>query len=207
MLPGIRLFVITVALLAMSPLADAAQGTSISGWRNYKFGMTPKQARSVPGVKWKPLKITDVVIVEVGTMEATTPVYVFGSSLKLELVFDPDKLNGIKLSNKTSATSRSECVDSYEALLLDVEKEYGIFAPPQRDDVPGESVIRGAPVESVIEAGKQLRNGSSRYLLSSSDGLFFAGAEITLGSKIRVHMSYQPTAATGCERFIEVNPS
>jgi hypothetical protein len=98
----------------------------IEGWGGYKFGMTPDQARAVPGQKFGAYSPKNIWGESKGAMGATTHPVINGVSYDFNLYFDgaTGRLNGGNLANeKTNALS--ECNQVFLTLLEQQAKAYG----------------------------------------------------------------------------------
>lgn len=141
-------------LLACTPV----QAAKISdGWGGYKFGMSPDQARAVPGRSWGPLKGAEPIAL----MEALKPVTQNGVSYDLSLWFRPaSTLDQIFLSS-SKTTTWEECGQIFLAALKHGESDYGAFAPLRADAKP-------VSVEGGVTSSVELHDvpdAKSRYQL------------------------------------------
>src|ERR1700680_3046464 len=89
--------VLAIAVIGLSVSMAAAIVTTLQGWGNYKFGMTPDQIRALPGTSWSELKsLTDGAL---QYMNALTAIKIEGHDFRVGVYFDPDKkLNSINFT-------------------------------------------------------------------------------------------------------------
>jgi hypothetical protein len=117
--------------MAATPVAAA---TVLDGWGGYKFGMTPDQARAIPGQKFGGYSPKNIWGESKGAMGATTHPVINGISYDFNLYFDGlSKMNGVSLANEKK-NALSECNQAFLTLMDQQAKIYGAFAPvdPQR---------------------------------------------------------------------------
>jgi hypothetical protein len=106
----------------------------LDGWNGYKFGMSPDQARAVPGVVFGKYSAKDLQDRDIGAMSAQQPVRMNGIAFSLDFIFEPPKkLSRISLENQVT-TTQPACETRFIGMLSFLEKTYGGFAPinPQR---------------------------------------------------------------------------
>src|SRR6202012_2612345 len=116
------------------------------GWQGYKFGLSPDQARAVPGMVFGPYSAKNLWNENKGAMGAKGQPKIFGLPWALDLFFnDGQKLNEISLENEKKS-SRDDCQLAFAFALSQMEKIYGGFQPvnPERkrldSDAPPTSV-------------------------------------------------------------------
>jgi hypothetical protein len=125
-------FTVAGFLLMAAQPTFAAQ--PLQGWNGYKFGMTPDEARAVPGATLGKYSAKDLQDRDVGAMSAQQPVRMNGIAFSLDLIFEPPKsVSKISLENQVR-TTRQGCETRFIGMLSFLEKTYGGFAPinPQR---------------------------------------------------------------------------
>jgi len=115
---------------------QAAETTLNGGWENYKFGMTPDQVRTVPGVSWLPL-FTSNFGEKISLLTSRTPINRYGIDFgQTRLTFSADlKLTGIALTYAVGGKSPDDCEKEFRTLLPALEHRYGVFKPalPEND--------------------------------------------------------------------------
>ncbi len=107
----------------------------LNGWGGYKFGMSPDQARAVPGQVFGPYAPRNLWNENKGAMGAKKESRLYGQSWALNLFFDAySKLNGISLEYEKKTTSRAACEQDFLSMLGELEKTYGALSAvnPQR---------------------------------------------------------------------------
>ena len=120
------------AALVLAAPAFAAE--ELDGWNGYKFGLSPGEARAVPGVTLGKYSAKNLQDQDIGAMSAQNPVLINGMGFSLDLIFEPPKrLSKISLENQTR-TTQPACETRFIAMLSFLQKTYGGFAPfsPQR---------------------------------------------------------------------------
>src|SRR6185437_6539825 len=128
------LAVISCLLAASGP---AIAQSKLDGWGQFKFGMTPDEARGVPGVSWKPGAKTATVT----AMESLPMTSEYGPDTHVALAFNPDqKLREIRLFF-TDMQSATDCEKAFQKTLTSFGAKYGAFAGSAKDDwsVPGDA--------------------------------------------------------------------
>jgi hypothetical protein len=128
-----RFPVLAIALCLLSLPALAVQ--TVDGWGAYKFGMSPDQARAVPGQIFGPYAPRNLWNENKGAMGAKKESQLYRQGWALNLFFDAySKLNGLSLENEKKSTSREACEQNFLSVLDQMEKDYGAFSAvnPQR---------------------------------------------------------------------------
>jgi hypothetical protein len=144
--------------MAATPVLAAAP---LDGWGAYKFGMSPDEARAVPGHSFKSYAAKNLWNENKGAMGATTHPRINGVNYDFNLYFDANsKLNGIALENEKKNVTLSDCGNAFLALLDQQEKTYGAFSPvsPERKRDTADKI------PSSVEWKQQ---GGSRYELAT----------------------------------------
>jgi hypothetical protein len=119
-------FWLVVALLAA---AAPAAAQTLDGWGSFKFGMSPDQARAVPGTSFGRYSSKNILNLNSGAMASKKPALVNGVPYKFDLLFNAfETLNRISLNNEKT-TGRAECETRFLTLLSNMEKSYGKFLP------------------------------------------------------------------------------
>lgn len=117
-----------LVLLAALSAAPALAATPLDGWGAYKFGISPDQARAVPGQTFGPYSPKNLLNENKGAMGAKKPSQLFGQGWALNLFFDANaKMNALSLENEKK-TSLEDCQAGFLAVLGQMEKSYGGFA-------------------------------------------------------------------------------
>jgi len=128
------LAVISCLLAASGP---AIAQSKLDGWGQFKFGMTPDEARGVPGMSWKP----GAKAATVTAMESLPMTSEYGPDTHVALAFNPDqKLREIRLFF-TDMQSATDCEKAFQKTLTSFGAKYGAFAGSAKDDwsVPGDA--------------------------------------------------------------------
>ena len=202
---------IAATLLATLAASDAAinePGAStakhtLNGWRQFKFGMTPEQARAVPGVSWRPGVHPPTVIAMV-SLPMTSE---YGPNTHVMLMFNSDqKLTMINLSI-SDTESAADCEKTFQNLLTRLDAKHGAFAPGGEKDqwAIRDALIQGAVLERT--SALKLSGSRSRYwhrtILPNVSGLNLEEeAKHSFGSRWLELMMYQKDGKTGCNRSI-----
>jgi hypothetical protein len=121
------------ALVLVAPLAVFA-AAPLDGWNGYKFGLSPDDARAVPGIAFGKYSAKNLQDQDIGAMSAQRPIRLNGIAFSLDLLFEPPKmLSRISMANETK-TAQPDCETRFVGMLSFLEKSYGGFAPfsPQR---------------------------------------------------------------------------
>ncbi len=114
--------------------AAAAPAPTLDGWGPLKFGMSPDQARAVPGQVFGRFAAKDLLERNLGSMPSKKPALIGGLPFNFDLFFNAySALNEIGMWNEKNS-SRADCQAGFLALLGGLEKSYGAFAPvyPER---------------------------------------------------------------------------
>jgi hypothetical protein len=115
-------------MLAVSPAA-AQEAPILDGWRDLKFGMSPDQARAVPGRDFGRYSRKDLLDRNNGAMGSKKPELVNGVPYNFNLYFNSfERLFDVGLWHETT-TSQADCESRFLALLQALEKPYGKFDP------------------------------------------------------------------------------
>ena len=160
-----------LGFLAFSLLAAilpaAAAPAALDGWGLLKFGMSPDQARAVPGITFGRYGARNILNQLHGAMAAKKPILVNGIPYSLDLNFNTfEALAQITLQNEKT-TSEADCRDRFLALLGQLEKNYGALAPVY--------TARKKNDQDVLPISIEWQNGlgASRFQLAT----VFMGAE------------------------------
>jgi hypothetical protein len=109
--------------------AWAVDAQTLEGWGGLHFGMSPDQARAVPGLSFGRYSAKDLLQRNLGAMASTKPGLIGGVPYKFDLFFNAySALYEIALWNE-KPTNRAECETRFLTLLGGLEKNYGGFAP------------------------------------------------------------------------------
>jgi len=216
---------ITATLLATLAAANAATetpggrtaGRTLDGWGPFKFGMTPEQARAVPGVSWRGPNGSRP---GAGAKPANVPIMMsrpmtseYGPDTGVFLAFNGEqKLMMIKLLLKDTEFA-TDCEKTFRTLLTRLDAKYGPFAPGGAKDewTIMDMVIRGGMLERT--SAVSLPGSRSRYwhrtVLPNVSGLNLeAEAKHSSGSRSVELMMYQKDGNDGgCVRDITFNAS
>jgi hypothetical protein len=114
--------------------AAAAPAPTLDGWGPLKFGMSPDQARAVPGLVFGRFAAKDLLERNLGSMPSKKPAMIGGLPFNYDLFFNAySSLYEIGMWNEKNS-SRADCQAAFLALLGGLEKSYGAFAPvyPER---------------------------------------------------------------------------
>ncbi len=128
---GLAALAPAMVVLAATPAFAAAP---LDGWNSYTFGLSPDQARAVPGIAFGPYSAKNLQDQDVGAMSAQKPIRLNGIAFSRDLFFEPPKkLSRISLENQTR-TVQPDCDTRFIGMLSFLEKTYGGFKPvnPQR---------------------------------------------------------------------------
>ena len=152
-------FLIFAALLAGAAPARGAPG--LEGWGAFKFGMSPDQARAVPGQSFGRYGAKNLLDQMAGAMASKKPEVIFGVSYTLDLYFNSfQALNEISLQNEKTL-SQSDCQDRFLLLLGQLEKTYGPFLPVYPEQKKNDQALLPISVEWKNSPG------ASRYQLAT----------------------------------------
>ncbi|MEA2824042.1 MAG: hypothetical protein QOF03_524 [Alphaproteobacteria bacterium] len=191
----------TCALCALCPVGQAVSApSSLAGWNQYKFDMTPEQVKAVPGIAWNPLKLGTVPLtpsekengrISWGFMSASSKVTLYGHAFGVTASFDPKlTLNDIAARTDGDGSSLDDCEQQFRMLVEAFELDYGPFTPVQST---GGRDLRRATETTVWRA---IAGAKSKYefdTLHDADGSdsFVARANRTYGAHvIGIGMSY-----------------
>ena len=144
-----RAFTVLAVTLCLSAAAGSATAQSkLDGWGQFRFGMTPDQARAAPGVSWPPAVKTKANAANANAnastadaMESLPMTSEYGPDTHVSLNFNADqKLQEIRL-NFTDTQSAADCENAFQKTLARLDAKYGAFAGNAKDDwsVPGDS--------------------------------------------------------------------
>lgn len=148
----------SLLLIAITMRVSAAEATSLEGWGEYKFGMTPEQVRAVPGLSWSDLhreslgEATSNWIASSNTEQIARrqfgATFYFGSAEGFE---DPaPMLEQMILKNSGTERTADSCEQGFIEVLDDTERGRGRFKPqhpPQAEtsDALGATAWRRTP--------------------------------------------------------------
>ncbi len=125
---------LVLALAASVPIISFLAGApasaqTLDGWQGFKFGLSPDQARKVPGFQFGRYSRKNLMDQNQGAMASTKPVIINGMGFKFDLWFNAfERLYEIALQNQ-KITTRAECEIGFISLLATQEKAYGEFKP------------------------------------------------------------------------------
>ena len=189
--------------------APARAQNRVDGWGSFKFGMTPEQARAVPGMSWRPggnasVPVNNSVPVIMLSLPMTSE---YAPDTRVMLAFNADrKLRQIKLFF-TDTQSAADCEKAFVNGLARFDAKYGAFTPGGDKDewVIQDMVIRGDLLERT--AALKLSGSRSGYwrrtVLPNISGLNLeAEAKHSFGSRWIELMMYQKDGKDGCYRSI-----
>jgi len=111
-----------------------ASNQTLDGWGPLKFGMSPDQARAVPGFSFGRYTAKDLLERNLGAMASKKPALIGGVPYNFNLFFNAfSSLYEIGMWNEKDS-SHADCQIAFLALLGGLEKNYGAFAPvyPER---------------------------------------------------------------------------
>jgi hypothetical protein len=150
---------------------SAASETTLQGWGDYRFGMTPDQIRTLPGTAWSELKsLPDGAIHYMNALAATK---IEGHDFQFGVYFDTDKkLKSISFTEVGTVRPSSECERGFQDLLRTFEMHYGSFSPQLK---PGDAIK-----PSVIE-WRSLPDGTSKYYVLTAGGHSVIGGHGDIG--------------------------
>lgn len=114
-------------LLSAPALGQTAQ--TLDGWQGFKFGLSPDQARKVPGAEFGRYSRKNLLDQNQGAMASKQPATINGMGFKFDLWFNAfEHLYEIALQNQKVIT-RAECEMGFLTLLAAYEKTHGEFKP------------------------------------------------------------------------------
>jgi len=152
------------ACLGVCLLAGAAPAwgaDTLDGWSAFKFGMSPGQARAVPGQVFGRFSGKNILNQNSGAMASKKPAIVYGVPYTFDLLFNAfETLNRISMWNETT-TTRADCETRFLTLMPQLEKTYGAFLPvyPQQKKNDQDQLPIAVEWKSTM--------GASRYQLAT----------------------------------------
>jgi hypothetical protein len=160
-----------IAALVLAGAAPATAAQSLDGFGLFKFGMSPDQARAVPGASFGRYSPKNILNMDVGAMASKIRANVYGVSYTYDVFFNSfQALNGISLTNEKT-TSRSDCETGFLTLLSQLEKTYGKFLPvyPQQkkndqDQLPISVAWKGSRGASGYQLATVFLNEETAYV-------------------------------------------
>jgi hypothetical protein len=160
-----------IAVISLSLSIAAAIETTLQGWGDYRFGMTPDQTRALPGTSWSDLKsLPDGLIHYMNALAATR---IEGHDFRVGVYFDKDKkLKSISFTEVGTARPSSECERGFQDLLRSLETRYGSFSPQLKP----EDTVRPSTIE-----WRPLPGSSSKYYVLTVGGHSVIGGHGDLG--------------------------
>jgi hypothetical protein len=141
--------------------APAFSAPALDGFGAFKFGMSPGQARAVPGQIFGAFSAKNLLEENVGSMASKKPAMVYGASYSFDLFFNSfQALREVSLQNQ-KITARADCENTFLTLLSQLEKTYGKLSPvyPQRK--------KDDQAQVPISVAWTSRAGASRYQLAT----------------------------------------
>jgi hypothetical protein len=186
---------ITVIGLGLS-IAPAIE-TTLRGWGDYRFGMTPDQTRALPGISWSELKsLPDGSIQYMNALAATR---IEGHDFQVGVYFDQDKkLKSISFTEVGTARPSSECERAFQDLLRTFETRYGSFSPQLKPgDAIGPSIIEWRPLPGGTSKYYVLTFGGHSVIGGHGDIGFLAAAWREFG-RAWVKVQVQTDGEVGC---------
>ena len=195
-----KILIVTSCLLA----AGAATAQSkLDGWGQFKFGMTPDEARGVPGASWKPAADKKAPVTAMESLPMTSD---YGPDTHVALAFNADqKLREIRLYFN-DAQSPADCEKAFQKTVTDFDKKYGAFAALGTSEawsVPGDSG------QSLLErtTSQKLPGSRSQYwrrsILPNISGLNLeTETKRAFGSRAIELAMLQKNGKDGCYRSI-----
>ncbi|HWY63114.1 MAG TPA: hypothetical protein VNW15_14525 [Rhizomicrobium sp.] len=125
-------FSLVIVLLASA--APARGADALNGWGDFRFGMSPEQARAVPGQAFGRFSAKNILNQNDGAMASKKPAMLYGIPYTFDLLFNAfQALNRISMWNENTI-SRAECETRFLTLVPQLEKSYGALLPvyPER---------------------------------------------------------------------------
>ena len=120
-------FALCAALAATA--APAFSAPTLDGFGAFKFGMSPGQARAVPGQIFGAFSAKNLLEENIGSMASKKPAIVYGGSYSFDLYFNSfQALREISLQNQ-KITGWTDCENTFLTLLSQLEKTYGRLSP------------------------------------------------------------------------------
>lgn len=131
-----------IAVISLGLSIAAAIETTLQGWGDYRFGMTPDQTRALLGTSWSDLK--SLPDGSIHYMNALASTRIEGHDFRVGIYFDKDKkLKSISFTEVGTARPSSECERGFQDLLRSFETRYGSFSPQLKP----EDAIRPGTIE------------------------------------------------------------
>jgi len=196
---------ITSCLLAAAGPATAQN--KLEGWGQFKFGMTPDQARAVPGMSWgKSVNTSAPVKASIPAMMFSAPTTSeYGPDTHVTLAFNADqKLFQIRLYF-TDTQPAADCEKAFQKTLAKFDAKVGAFAGNAKDDwsVPGDSGQSLLERTSPLKLAGSRSGYSRRTILPNISGLNLeAEAKRAFGSSSIELGMLQKDGKDGCYRSI-----
>jgi len=189
--------------------APARAQKKMDGWGPFKFGMTPEQARAVPGVSWR-RDINTPIMVMMHSLPMTSE---YAPDTDVMLTFNADqKLMAIHLLFK-GTQSAADCDKAFQNLLTRLDAKYGAFAPGGDRDLEWftqDVLVRGGLLEDT--SALKLSGSRSRYwrrtVLPNISGINLeAEAKRSFGSRSIEALMFQKDGSgkdgnDGCHRTV-----
>ncbi len=158
---------LTAGVLALATVPVRAESPDkLDGWGGLRFGMTVGEAQDVAGRTWaKPEQVDvhtlageDAVWTTLGSKDQ---VDFGGKRFDLKVVFD-DKgsLNQIRLTRQESTDAFAQCDAAFAELLVEGERQFGLFRPVQ----PAHAERRSASKEKETETSDWLNTIEHRHV-------------------------------------------
>jgi hypothetical protein len=146
-------------VVGLSLTSAVAVETSLQGWGDYRFGMTPDQVRALPGSSWSRLETKPGL--GFFYMNGISTTSIEGRNFKALVTFDGGKklLKSVTFTEAEAIRPFSECERGFQDLLRKFETRYGSFSP----DIKPKKEL-GATVE-----WRTLSGGTSKYLILRPD--------------------------------------
>src|ERR1700722_3361438 len=120
---------ITMAAGILAMAAFTASAQTLEGGCALKFGMSPDQARALPGLAFGRYTAKDLLERNLGAMASTKPALIGGVPYNFNLFFTAySTLYEIGMWSEKNS-SHDDCQAAFLALLGGLEKNYGAFAP------------------------------------------------------------------------------
>jgi hypothetical protein len=152
-------FLIAAAFLAGA--GPAMSEPSLDGWGGLKFGMSPAQARAVPGLSFGRFGAKNLMNQNAGAMGANKGTLINGITYTMDLFFNAyEALNEISMQNQKTI-SMADCRDRFLILLGQQEKSYGAFLPVYPEQKKNDQA------ELPISIEWKTSQGMSRYQLAT----------------------------------------
>jgi hypothetical protein len=150
---------IFLAFLASAAPARSAQ--TLEGFGIFKFGLSPSQARALPGQSFGRYAAKNLLNQDSGAMASKISAKIYGVSYNFDLFFNSHQaLNEISLANEIT-TSQGDCEIRFLTLLAQLEKSYGGLSPVYPQQKKNDQDL--LPILVVWKSGA----GASRYQLAT----------------------------------------